>query len=148
MSWMWTLAFGYHEDHTPTHGYGSCFISIFTTVTLLISAQRLGRVTSLRRQPRQHPHGLAQILEQPERESDGPPRPPRAPKQALRCCFADTRPEQRAAAGCQLILALDQSQIDQSDLRDAISRRPRVTVFTGRGRPSTNVLGFAAAFRH
>jgi hypothetical protein len=22
MSWMWTLAFGYHEDRTPTHGYG------------------------------------------------------------------------------------------------------------------------------
>ena len=21
MPWMWTLAFGYHEDHTPTHGY-------------------------------------------------------------------------------------------------------------------------------
>ena len=21
MSWMWTLAFGYHEDPTPTHGY-------------------------------------------------------------------------------------------------------------------------------
>ena len=20
-SWMWTLAFGYHEDRTPTHGY-------------------------------------------------------------------------------------------------------------------------------
>jgi hypothetical protein len=19
--WMWTLAFGHHEDHTPTHGY-------------------------------------------------------------------------------------------------------------------------------
>ena len=19
--WMWTLAYGYHEDHTPTHGY-------------------------------------------------------------------------------------------------------------------------------
>jgi hypothetical protein len=22
MSWMWTLAFGYHEDRTPTPGYG------------------------------------------------------------------------------------------------------------------------------
>jgi len=22
MSWMWTLAFGHHEDRTPTHGYG------------------------------------------------------------------------------------------------------------------------------
>ena len=21
MSWMWTLAFGQHEDRTPTHGY-------------------------------------------------------------------------------------------------------------------------------
>jgi hypothetical protein len=21
MSWMWTLAFGYHEDRTPTQGY-------------------------------------------------------------------------------------------------------------------------------
>jgi hypothetical protein len=21
VSWMWTLAFGYHEDRTPTHGY-------------------------------------------------------------------------------------------------------------------------------
>jgi hypothetical protein len=21
MSWMWTLAFGNHEDGTPTHGY-------------------------------------------------------------------------------------------------------------------------------
>ena len=21
MSWMWTLAFGYHEDRWPTHGY-------------------------------------------------------------------------------------------------------------------------------
>jgi hypothetical protein len=20
-SWMWTLAYDYHEDHTPTHGY-------------------------------------------------------------------------------------------------------------------------------
>ena len=19
--WLWTLAFGQHEDHTPTHGY-------------------------------------------------------------------------------------------------------------------------------
>ena len=19
--WMWTLAYGYHEDRTPTHGY-------------------------------------------------------------------------------------------------------------------------------
>ena len=22
-SWMWTLAFGHHEDHTPTHGYAA-----------------------------------------------------------------------------------------------------------------------------
>jgi hypothetical protein len=22
--WMWTLAFGYHEDRTPTHGYAAC----------------------------------------------------------------------------------------------------------------------------
>src|SRR5262245_32233732 len=22
-SWMWTLAFGYHEDRTPTHGYAA-----------------------------------------------------------------------------------------------------------------------------
>jgi len=21
MSWLWTLAFGHHEDRTPTHGY-------------------------------------------------------------------------------------------------------------------------------
>jgi hypothetical protein len=21
--WMWTLAFGQHEDHTPTHGYAA-----------------------------------------------------------------------------------------------------------------------------
>jgi hypothetical protein len=21
MAWLWTLAFGYHEDRTPTHGY-------------------------------------------------------------------------------------------------------------------------------
>ena len=21
-SWLWTLAYGYHEDRTPTHGYG------------------------------------------------------------------------------------------------------------------------------
>jgi hypothetical protein len=21
--WMWTLAFGYHEDQTPTHGYAA-----------------------------------------------------------------------------------------------------------------------------
>jgi hypothetical protein len=21
MSWMWTLAYGYHEDRSPTHGY-------------------------------------------------------------------------------------------------------------------------------
>ena len=21
LPWMWTLAFGYHEDRTPTHGY-------------------------------------------------------------------------------------------------------------------------------
>jgi hypothetical protein len=21
--WMWTLAFGHHEDHTPTHGYAA-----------------------------------------------------------------------------------------------------------------------------
>jgi hypothetical protein len=21
MSWMWTLAFGHHEDRTPTHGH-------------------------------------------------------------------------------------------------------------------------------
>jgi hypothetical protein len=21
MSWMWTLAFGHHEDRTPSHGY-------------------------------------------------------------------------------------------------------------------------------
>jgi hypothetical protein len=21
-SWMWTLAFGHHQDRTPTHGYG------------------------------------------------------------------------------------------------------------------------------
>jgi hypothetical protein len=21
MPWMWTLAFGHHEDHTPTHGH-------------------------------------------------------------------------------------------------------------------------------
>ena len=20
-SWLWTLAYGYHEDRTPTHGY-------------------------------------------------------------------------------------------------------------------------------
>ena len=20
-SWLWTLAYGFHEDHTPTHGY-------------------------------------------------------------------------------------------------------------------------------
>ena len=23
MSWMWTLAFGYHEDRTPTYGYAA-----------------------------------------------------------------------------------------------------------------------------
>jgi hypothetical protein len=23
MSWMWTLAFGHHEDCTPTHGYAA-----------------------------------------------------------------------------------------------------------------------------
>jgi hypothetical protein len=23
MPWMWTLAFGHHEDRTPTHGYAS-----------------------------------------------------------------------------------------------------------------------------
>jgi hypothetical protein len=23
MSWMWTLAFGHHENHTPTHGYAA-----------------------------------------------------------------------------------------------------------------------------
>jgi hypothetical protein len=23
MSWMWTLAFGYHEDRRPTHGYAA-----------------------------------------------------------------------------------------------------------------------------
>jgi hypothetical protein len=23
MSWMWTLAFGHHEDRGPTHGYGA-----------------------------------------------------------------------------------------------------------------------------
>jgi hypothetical protein len=23
MSWMWTLAFDYHADHTPTHGYAA-----------------------------------------------------------------------------------------------------------------------------
>ena len=23
MSWMWTLAFGHHEDRTPTHGYAA-----------------------------------------------------------------------------------------------------------------------------
>jgi hypothetical protein len=23
MSWMWTLAFGYHEDGTPSHGYAA-----------------------------------------------------------------------------------------------------------------------------
>jgi hypothetical protein len=22
-SWMWTLAFGHHEDRTPTHGYAA-----------------------------------------------------------------------------------------------------------------------------
>jgi len=23
MSWMWTLAYNYHEDRTPTHGYAA-----------------------------------------------------------------------------------------------------------------------------
>jgi hypothetical protein len=23
VSWMWTLAFGHHEDRTPTHGYAA-----------------------------------------------------------------------------------------------------------------------------
>ena len=23
MSWMWKLAFGHHEDRTPTHGYAA-----------------------------------------------------------------------------------------------------------------------------
>jgi hypothetical protein len=23
MSWMWTLAFGHHEDRTPAHGYAA-----------------------------------------------------------------------------------------------------------------------------
>ena len=23
MSWMWSLAFGHHEDRTPTHGYAA-----------------------------------------------------------------------------------------------------------------------------
>jgi hypothetical protein len=23
MSWMWTLAFGHHEDRMPTHGYAA-----------------------------------------------------------------------------------------------------------------------------
>jgi hypothetical protein len=23
MWWMWTLAYGYHEDRTPTHGYAA-----------------------------------------------------------------------------------------------------------------------------
>jgi len=23
MAWLWTLAFGHHEDRTPTHGYAA-----------------------------------------------------------------------------------------------------------------------------
>jgi hypothetical protein len=26
--WMWTLAFGQHEDRTPTHGYGSTAVKV------------------------------------------------------------------------------------------------------------------------
>jgi hypothetical protein len=25
--WMWTLAFGHHEDRTPTHGYAASRVS-------------------------------------------------------------------------------------------------------------------------
>jgi hypothetical protein len=29
MSWMWMLAFGHHEDRTPTHGYERAAMAAF-----------------------------------------------------------------------------------------------------------------------
>src|SRR5215475_14362704 len=35
MSWMWTLAFGYHEDRTPSHGYAASRYYFVLRVRLL-----------------------------------------------------------------------------------------------------------------
>jgi hypothetical protein len=32
--WMWTLAFGYHEDRTPTHGYAETREAAMTVLSL------------------------------------------------------------------------------------------------------------------
>ena len=31
-SWMWTLAFGHHEDRTPTHGYAATREAAMTAI--------------------------------------------------------------------------------------------------------------------
>jgi hypothetical protein len=36
---MWTLMFGYHEDRTPTHGYGSQCLFGFHRVSVLNVAE-------------------------------------------------------------------------------------------------------------
>jgi len=49
MSWMLTLAFGYHEDRTPTHGYAATHEAAMTafaafTSTLETCRQQLDRI--------------------------------------------------------------------------------------------------------
>jgi hypothetical protein len=43
MPWMWTLAFGHHEDRTPTHGYAAT-----REATMAAFAKRLAAEVVLR----------------------------------------------------------------------------------------------------
>jgi hypothetical protein len=47
-SWMWTLAFGHHEDRTPTHGYAATREAAMTTFAnaVMPSRGRAGRFRS------------------------------------------------------------------------------------------------------
>jgi hypothetical protein len=42
--WMWTLAFGHHEDRTPTHGYAATREAAMGGVRAEL-AQKLGSAT-------------------------------------------------------------------------------------------------------
>jgi hypothetical protein len=41
--WMWTLAFGHHEDRTPTHGYAATREAAMTAFAEKLAAEITGR---------------------------------------------------------------------------------------------------------
>ena len=56
--WLWTLAYGHHEDHTPTHGYEP------TLALARLRAKDLPRSLADRAAPRRQARGFVSSLPQ------------------------------------------------------------------------------------